>query len=111
MSYEDCAGIDEVAAVGVVEAAGVALGVLGLDAFTACQTSLVPLFTHLKLAVFVLATAPSFLQGALAFTPVVEAEKAIGAERIPIANTEVATNNASFFEVIHKTVPRSECYH
>lgn len=103
--------MDEVAAVGVEEAAGVAFGVLGVDVLTTCQTSLVPLFTHLKLAVLVLATAPSFLHGALAFTPVVEAEKAIGAERIPIANTEVATNSASFFEVIDKTVPRRECYH
>lgn len=95
--------------VALADAAGVTLvGTVFWD-FTTCQTSLAPLLTHVNDAVLVFATAPSFVQAMPAFGTELEAEKAKGAERIPMANTEVARSSEIFFGVIRKTVPLTEC--
>ncbi len=100
MSYADCAGRSETAGVGVevLDVAGVDFAGAGLEVFTTCHTSLLPLFTHLKDAVFVLATAPSLVHAAPAFAAELDAENAIGAERIPMATAELIRTSENFFE-------------
>ncbi len=85
--------------------AGVVLTGAGLAVFTVCQTNFFPLFTHVKDAVLVFATAPSLVHGLPALAAVFAAEKAMGAERIPTAITEDARRREILFELIEKRYP------
>ena len=76
---------------------GVDFAGAGLVALMTCQTSLLPLLTHLKDADFVFATAPSLAQAPPAFAAEFDAEKAMGTERIPSATTELAMSSEIFF--------------
>lgn len=95
--------------VGVGVALAVAVGVVltgaGFVVFTTFQMSLLPLFTHLKDAVLVFATAPNLVQVPPTFTVEADAESAIGMVTIPTAKTEVARRSEIFFEFMEKRYP------
>ncbi len=109
MSYVDWAGSKAAAGVGValVAAAGVGFAGVGLDVFTACQTSLLPFLTHVNETALVFATAPSLAHAPPALVVVFAAENAIGAERIPSATTELTKSREILLEELVMEKPYS----